>query len=48
MHGDIDSPIREVMEVEITGKKKKGQARKLWEACLKKDLEQYDLRREDL
>ena len=35
------------MEVEITGKRKKGQLRKSWEVCVKKDLEQYGLRRED-
>ena len=29
MHGDINSQIREVMEVEITGERKKGQRRKL-------------------
>ena len=38
MHGDINSQIREVMELEITGKRKKGQPRKSWEECLKKDL----------
>ena len=36
---DIDSQIREVMALEITGKRKKGQPRKLWEECVKKDLE---------
>ena len=36
---DINSQIREVMELEITGKRKKGQPRKLWEECVKKDLE---------
>ena len=44
---DIDSQIREVMEVEITGKRKKGRPRKSWEECVKKDLERYGLRRED-
>ena len=39
MHGDINSQIREVMEVEITGKRKKGRLRKLWEELVKKDLE---------
>ena len=47
MRGDKNSQIREVMEVELTGKKKKGQPRKSWEECIKKDLEQYGLRRED-
>ena len=47
MCGDINSKIREVMEVEITGKRKKGRPRKLWEECVKKDLERYGLRRED-
>ena len=31
MRGDINSQIREVMEVEITGKRKKGRQRKSWE-----------------
>ena len=31
MRGDINSQIREVMEVEITGKRKKARARKSWE-----------------
>ena len=47
MHGDIDSQIREVMEIKITGKRKKGQPRKSWEECVK-DLKQYGLRREDV
>ena len=34
------------MEVEITWKMKKGRPRKSWEECIKKDLEQYGLRRE--
>ena len=38
---DIDSQIREVMEVETTGKMKKGRPRKSWEECVKKDLERY-------
>ena len=42
---DISSQIREVMEHEIPGKRKKGQPRKSWEECIKKDLEQYGLRR---
>ena len=47
MHGDINSQICEVMEVEITGKRKKGPPKKSWEECEKKDLERYGLRRED-
>ena len=47
MCGDISSQICEVMEVKITGKRKKGQPRKSWKECIKKDLEQYGLRRED-
>ena len=47
MRGDIDSQIQEVMEDEITGKRKKGRPRKSWENCMKKDMEQYSLRRED-
>ena len=45
--GDINSQICEVMEVEITGKRKKGPPKKSWEECEKKDLERYGLRRED-
>ena len=48
MHGDINSQIREVMDVEITGKRKKGRPRKSWEECVKKDLERYGLTREDV
>ena len=44
---DISSQTREVMKVEITGKRKKGRRRKSWEECVKKDLERYGLRRED-
>ena len=47
MHGDINSQICEVMEVEITGKRKKGQPGKSWEECIEKDLEGYGLRRQD-
>ena len=47
MCGDINSQIREAMEVELTGKRKKGRPRKSWEECVKKDLERYGLRRED-
>ena len=39
IHRDINSQIREVMELEITVKRKKGQPRKSWEECIKKDLE---------
>ena len=46
MRGDINSQIREVMEAEITGKRKKGRPRKLRE-FIKKDLERYGLRREN-
>ena len=41
MHGDINSQICEVMEIEITGKRKKGWPRKLWEEGVLKDLELY-------
>ena len=44
---DINSQICEVVEHEIPGKRKKGRPRKLWEECIKKDLEQYGLSRED-
>ena len=44
---DTSSQIREVMEHEITWKRKKGRPRKSWEECIKKDLERYGLRRED-
>ena len=46
MRGDINPQIREVMEVEITGKRRRGRPRKSWEECVKKDLERYGLRRE--
>ena len=42
MHGDINFKIHDVIKVEINWK------RKSWKDCLKKDLEQYGLRREDL
>ena len=45
MRGDINSQIREFKEVQITGKRKKVEPRKLWEECEKKKLERYDLRR---
>ena len=44
---DINSQIGEVMELEITGKRKKGRPRKSWEECVKKELERYCLRREN-
>ena len=47
MRGDINSQIREVMEVEITAKRKKGRPRKSWVECIK-DLERYGFRREDM
>ena len=47
MNGDIISQIREIIKVEITGKRKKIRPRKSWEECVRKDLEQYGLRRED-
>ena len=45
MRGDTNSQIREVMEVEITGKRKKCQPRKSWEECVNNDFERYGLRR---
>ena len=47
MRGDINSMIHKVMEVEITGIRKKGRPRKSWKECVKKDLERYGLRRKD-
>ena len=47
MRGDINSQIREIMEIEITGKRKKGGPRKSWEECKKGDLEGYGLRRDE-
>ena len=47
MREDNNSQICEVMEVEITGKRKKGRPRKSWEKHAKKDLKQYRLRNED-
>ena len=35
MHGE-SSQIGEVMEVEISGKRKKGRPRKSWEECVKR------------
>ena len=48
MHGDINFKIHDVIKVEINWKRKKGQPRKSWQECLRKDLEQYGLRRENL
>ena len=45
MRGDISSQIREVMEVEIAGKRKNGRPRKSWGECVNKDLERYDWKR---
>ena len=42
---DINCQIREVMELERTAKRKKGRPSKSWEKCLKKDIEQYGLRK---
>ena len=36
MRGDINSQIRELMKVKITGKRTKGRQRKSWEKCVKK------------
>ena len=36
MRGDINSQIRELMKVKITGKRKKGRQSKSWEKCVKK------------
>ena len=47
MIGDINSKIRDVMEVEMTGKRNKSRPRKSLEEYTQKDLEQYGLRRED-
>ena len=44
MHGDINSQTREIMKVEIPGKRKKDRPRKSWEECVKKDFERYGLR----
>lgn len=47
IQGDINSQIREVMELQTTGERKKSPARKLWEECVKKYLKWYGLRGED-
>ena len=39
MLGYINYQIREVMEVELTGKKKKVRPSKSWEECIRKDFE---------
>ena len=36
---DINSQIREVLELEMIGKRKNGRLRTSWEECVKKDLE---------
>ena len=41
------SQIREVVQFEITEKRKTGPPRKSWEESVKKDLERYGLKRED-
>ena len=46
MCGDINPQICEVMELELTGQRKKGRPRKSWQKCVK-DLEQYGLKREN-
>ena len=43
---DMHFQIREAMELEKTGERKKGRPRKSWEECVNKDLERYGLRRE--
>ena len=48
MHADINPQISEVMKVQITGNIKKDRPRKLWEECIKKNLERYRFRREDV
>ena len=44
---DINSQIREVMMLEMIGKRNKGRPRKMFEECVKKDFERYDLRRKN-
>ena len=39
MRGYVNYQIREVMEVELTGKKKKVRPSKSWEECIRKDFE---------
>ena len=38
MREDINFPIRYVYDTKITGERKKGPPRKLWEECIKNDL----------
>ena len=38
IHQDINSQIREVMDLEIIGKKKKGSPKKSWEEGVKNDV----------
>ena len=38
MREEVNSSIRYVMGIKITGERKKGRPRKLWEECIKKDL----------
>ena len=47
MRGDINSQMREVMDVEIAGKRKKGRPRKSWDEGIKKELKQYGFSRDD-
>ena len=48
IYRDINySQIREVVQFEITEKRKTGRPRKSWEESVKKDLERYGLKRED-
>ena len=47
MRGNINPQICGDTEVEITEKKKKGRPRKSWEECIKKNLEQHGLGRDD-
>ena len=44
---NISSQMCEVMELEITGERKKGRPRELWKECIKKDPERCGLRRGD-
>ena len=44
----METSILKFTEDEITGKRKKGQPKKSWEKCVKKDLGQYDLKRENV
>ena len=44
--GGIISQILEVIEIQITGKRKNDRPSKSWEECITKDLERYGSRRE--